>query len=197
MSGLVVAALAVTVAGGLGPGLLLVALVRLPRTRRAAVARLTRGRELLPLDAPLWSALSLFGGSSLGLSLLVVAQPVHFPYTLVLTWSAAVAVLLGAAHVDQVRRGRRRRGHVLAEYLIGLAGIVAAVGGVLTVALAVRQVLLGTWTAMGVVAAPVLLVLVLVVSVLLTELLAWCAQYRVRSVRVLADPALLRSRRAW
>ena len=76
---------------------------------RATLARLTRGRGRLRLDAPLWSALVLFVGSSLGLSLLVVAQPVHFPYTLVPTWWA-VAVLLGVAHVDQVRRGRRRPG---------------------------------------------------------------------------------------
>ncbi|GAA3798037.1 hypothetical protein [Cellulomonas soli] len=194
MNGLVVAALAVTVVVALGPGLLLAALVRVPRTRLATAARLTRGRELAHLDAPSWSALSVFVGSSVGWSVMVVAQPVRFPYAVVLTWSVTLVVLLGVAHVGQVRRGRRRPGRFLAEHLIGLGGIVAAVGGVLLVALAVRQVLLGTWTAMGVVAAPVLLVLVVVVAALLTELLAWCAQYRVRSVRVLADPVLLRPR---
>lgn len=195
MSGLVVAALALTVAVGLGPALLLAVLVRVPRTRRATVARLTRGRERLRLDAPLWSALAVFVGSCLGLTLIVVAQPVRFPYPVVLTWSAALAVLLGAAHVDQVHRGRRRPGLFLAEHVLGLAGIGAAVGGVLLVALAARQALLGTWSAMGAVAAPVLVVVVLVVAALLTELLAWCAQYRVRPVRVLADPALLRTGR--
>lgn len=195
MTGLVVAALAVTVVVALGPGLVLVTLVRVPRTRGATLARLTRGRELLRLDAPLWSALALFVGSSVGLATVVLAQPVHFPYTLVATWWAVVTALLGVAHVGQVRGGRRRPGPRLAEHLIGLAGIVGAAGGVLLVALAVRKALLGTWSAMGIAAAPVLLVVVVVVGALLTELLAWCAQYRVRPVRVLVDPALLRSRR--
>lgn len=197
MTGLVVAALAVTVMVALGPGLVLVTLVRLPRTRVATLARLTRGRERLRLDAPLWSALVLFVGSSVGLGTVVVAQPVDFPYAVVLTWWAVMAALLGVAHVGQVRGGGRRPGACLAEHVIGLAGIVAATGGVLLVALAVRKVLLGTWSAMGFAAAPVLLGVVLVVAALLTELLAWCAQYRVRSVRVLADPALLRPRRSW
>lgn len=197
MTGLVVLALATTLAVGLGPGLALVVLVRLPRTRVATLARLSRWRELLRLDAGLWSALAVFVGSSVGLVVIVVAQPVRFPYPLVLTWSALVAVLLGAAHVDQVRRGRRRPGRFLAEQLIGLAGVVGAVGGVLLVALAVRKLLLGTWTAMGLVAAPVLLVVVAVVTVLLLELLAWCAQYRSRPVRVLAEPAALARRGSW
>lgn len=186
MNGLVVLALAVTVVVALAPGLVLSTLVRVPRTRRATVARLTRARELLHLGAPSWSALAVFVGSSLGLSTMVVAQPVRFPYAVVLTWSAAVAVLLGVAHVDQVRRGRRRPGLFLTEHLVGLVGIVAAVGGVLAVAVAARKVLLGTWTALGAVVAPVLLVVVLAVAALLAELLAWCAQYRVRPVRVLA-----------
>ena len=196
MTGLVVAALGVTLVVALGPGLVLATLVRLPRTRVATLARLTRARELLRLDAPLWSALLLFVGSSVGLTTVVLAQPVHFPYALVLTWWAVVVVLLGAAHVGQVRGGGRRPGPCLAEHLIGLAGIVAAAGGVLLVALAVRKALLGTWSAMGIVAAPVLLGVVLVVAALLTELLAWCAQYRVRPVRVLVDPALLSPGRA-
>jgi len=197
VTGLVVAALAVTVVVALAPGVVLVTLVRLPRTRVATLARLTRGRELLRLDAPLWSALALFVGSSVGLATVVLAQPVRFPYALVLTWWAVVTALLGAAHVGQVRGGGRRRGLHLAEHVIGLAGIVAAAGGVLLVALAVRKALLGTWSAMAIAAAPVLLGVVVVVGALLTELLAWCAQYRVRPVRVLADPALVRPRSSW
>lgn len=197
MSGLLVLALAVTVAVGLGPGLVLVVLVRLPSTRVATLARLSRWRELLRLDAGLWAALAVFVGSSVALVAVVVAQPVRFPYPLVLTWSVFVAALLGGAHVEQVRHGRRRPGLFLAEHLIGLAGVVGAVGGVLLVALAARKLLLGTWTAMGVVAAPVLLLVVAVVSVLLLELLAWCAQYRSRPVRVLAEPALLARRGSW
>lgn len=197
MSGVVALALVVTVVVGLGPGLVLVALVRLPRTRVATLARLSRWRELLRLDPVLWSALAVFVGSSVGLSALVVAQPVRFPYALVFTWSALVAGLLGGSHVEQVRRGRHRPGLFLAEQLIGLAGVVGAVGGVLLVALAVRKLLLGTWTAMGLVAAPVLLVVVAVVTVLLLELLAWCAQYRARPVRVLAEAAVLERRGSW
>lgn len=194
MTGLVVVALAVTVVVALGPAMVLVTLVRLPRTRVMTLGRLTRWRELVHLEARLWAALAVFVGSSVGLVAVVVAQPVRFPYAVVLTTSAVVAAQLGSAHVAQVRRGRRRPGLFLAEHVIGLAGVGGAVGGVLLVALAARKVLLGTWSAMGVVVAPVLVAVVLVVAVLLTELLAWCAQYRARPVRVLAEPSLLASR---
>lgn len=195
MNRLVLLALGVSVVATLAPPVLLAVLLRLPRTRIRTSARLTRQRELHGLDAPVWAALAVFVGSSAGLTTMVVAQPLRFPYAVTFLWWALVAVVLGVAHVDQVRRGRRRPGRFVVEHVAGLAGVVAATGGTLLLAVAARKVLLGTWDQLGILAVPVLLGVTALVSRLLTELLAWCAQYRSRPVRVLLDPALARGSR--